>query len=136
VKPTTSILRSLPVTLVALLVINSLFLILLLLWYPDQVSLTNCTLLLPTIFGIVLSELIASLISDKSAWTRGIISLLCVLAWSFIGASTWKDARQREDLSSIFLNNDFEMMDYCRLTYSEKLKIESMSTIGIMDCTN
>jgi hypothetical protein len=133
-KPITSILRSLPVTLVALLIINFLLLILLLLWYSDQVSFDNSNLLLPTIYGIVLSELIASIISDRSALTRSIVPLVCVLAWCFIATSISNDAHQREDLSNRFLRNNFDMIEYCRLSYFEKLKLESMSSYGLMDC--
>jgi hypothetical protein len=83
---------------------------------------------------LILFELVASLLEGKPAWLRNTVFIFCILLWSALALGASKDTLQRKDLFNRFLANNFDKAEYCKLTYSEKLKLESMSTYGIMDC--
>ncbi len=133
-RAVSKIFQSVPITLLALFLINFLFLIFFYLWHFEKTLVGNASLLLPLIYVLILFELVASLVGGKPAWLRSTVFICCILLWSAVALSALKDTLQRKDLFNRFLTNNFDKAEYCKLTYSEKLKLESMSTYGIIDC--
>jgi hypothetical protein len=83
---------------------------------------------------IAVAEIIISIAYKKLDVLFKILLLIAAFLWMTIFTDFLSDWNQSKDLYKRFIKDKFDMTEYCKLNYKEKLVIESMSTYGITDC--